>query len=209
MRGKCAGSAPRLIRRLRGASAACALLFDRLGFGDRLLEVFQRQVELIEDQAWPAARSWRRSPAPCATDGEASRSSRSACRARQSPHHAQRGRSKRINISGKRISRPVHAPSTAQRRRFARAKPASDSLYRRLLHSFRRRHAPRSHANPIQPLNQRRSAFRHSRAGAPNRAPDRFDVSRVGTARHLHCDGSDHDLDAGGTALLRSLARPC
>ena len=47
MRGKWAGSAPRLFRRFRGRIGGLCLLLDRLGLGDRLLDVFQRQIELI------------------------------------------------------------------------------------------------------------------------------------------------------------------
>src|SRR6202035_3044735 len=34
-------------------------------------------------------------------------------------------------------------------------------------------------------------------------------VSRLGTARHPHLDGSDHDLDGGGATPMRGLVRPC
>ena len=71
-----------------------------------------------------------------------------------------RQRAQRINIVGKRISRSVHAASTAHHRRFASAKGAPDSLYRGLLHSFRRNHAPRVDAHPIQTLKQRRQLRR-------------------------------------------------
>ena len=37
------------------------------------------------------------------------------------------------------------------------------------------------------------SALRRSCIGAPNRAQHRFNVSRLGTARHPHPDGSDHE----------------
>jgi hypothetical protein len=34
-----------------------------------------------------------------------------------------------------------------------------------------------------------------------------FDVSRLGTGRHPHHDGSDHDLDRGSAKFLRGLVR--
>ena len=66
---------------------------DRRGLGDRLLDVFQRQIELIRMQLGQPLVLGLRSPAPCATACEASRSSRSADPARQSLHRARRWRS--------------------------------------------------------------------------------------------------------------------
>jgi hypothetical protein len=48
------------------------------------------------------------------------------------------------NIVRQRINRPAHAPSTAHRRRFARAQVAPDALHRRLLQSFWCRRARRA-----------------------------------------------------------------
>src|SRR5262245_16351049 len=56
------------------------------GFGLQAALVVPARVS----EAWPAARSSLRSPAPCATAGEASRSSRSAGLVRQAPHRARR-----------------------------------------------------------------------------------------------------------------------
>jgi len=54
------------------------------------------------------------------------------------------------NTSKSRIRWSVHALSTAHQWRFASVELAPDSLYRRLLHSFRRSHAPGVDTHPIQ-----------------------------------------------------------
>ena len=104
------------------------LLFERLGLGDRLLEILQRQTELIEIKPGQ----------PLALGVEALRLAQQLTQAIIEldqlitlgerrialSDRGQRERPQRINIIGKRISRSVHAPSTSHDGRFARTKLA-------------------------------------------------------------------------------------
>ena len=149
MGGQCAAVEPPFPR----CSGNLRLLLDCLGLGDRLLDVFQRQIELIGMKLGQ----------PLAFRFEALRLAQQMAQAvvefdQPVPlgncrialgDGVQRQRPQRINIVGKRINWSGHAPSTAHRRRFARSKLAPDSLYRRLLHRVWRRHKPRPNAHPV------------------------------------------------------------